>query len=255
MSIAYNTNDKPLLFCHRGIHHDAPENSIPAFQKTLELGFKAIETDLHICKSGEIVIMHDENLKRLTGVDKDIKSLTLSQLKELDLGTYCNPEYKGTQIPTLRELFELCGNNVLYDLELKSPTIHSGILAKKTWKIIQEYKLEFNCIVSSFNPLLIKEFERVSHFALQTGIIYSEGKAVPKALRHGWGSHLCNCTILKPEYPQVNSEMKEKLKNTKYKILPWCVDTITEAKQILEFNPMGIITNHPEILSKSNLFY
>jgi glycerophosphoryl diester phosphodiesterase len=255
MSIAYNTNDKPLLFCHRGVHQDAPENSLPAFEKVLKLGLNAIETDLHLCKSGEIVIMHDTNLKRMTGVDKDIRSLTISQIKELDIGINSSTKYKGTKIPTLREVFELCSNNVLYDLELKNSNLYNRELAQKTWKLIREYKLEYNCLISSFNPILIKEFEKISHNALQTALIYSEGKEVPRALRHGWGKHLCNCTILKPEYTQIDDKLYEKISNTRYKLLPWCVDTITEAKQLMEFNPIGIITNHPEILNKSNLFY
>lgn len=255
MSIAYNTNDKPLLFCHRGVHKDAPENSLLAFEKTLELGFKAIETDLHLCKSGEIVIMHDDNLKRMTGLDKDIRSLTLSQIKELDIGFNCSPNFKGTKIPTLRELFELCGNNVLYDLELKSSSINNNYFVKKVWNLIKEYKLEYNCLVSSFNPIIVNNFEKASHYALQTALIYSESKEVPKALRHGWGTHLCNCTILKPEYTQIDKNLFEKINHTKYKLLPWCVDTITEAKRLMEYKPMGMVTNHPEILSKSNLFY
>jgi glycerophosphoryl diester phosphodiesterase len=254
MSIAYNTNDKPLLFCHRGVHHDAPENSLPAFEKTLELGFKAIETDLHLCKSGEIVIMHDENLRRMTGVNKDIKSLTLSQIKELDIGINSALNFKGTKIPTLKEVFELCGNNVLYDLELKNSNIYNRELAKKTWKLIREYKLEYNCLISSFNPILIKKFENISNHALQTGLIYRDSKEVPRALRHGLGAHLCSCTILKPEFTQVTNKQFEKT-NNKYKLLPWCVDTISEAKRLMEFKPMGMITNHPEILQKSNLFY
>lgn len=252
MSIAYNTNDKPLLFCHRGVHNIFPENSLPAFKKTLDLGLKAIETDLHICKSGEIVIMHDENLKRMTGVDQDIRSLTLEQLKKLSLKSN-NNNSSNIKIPTLREVFELCENNVLYDLELKSPTVNSKGLALKTWNLIKEFKLEYNCLISSFNPITVREFERVSHQALQTAIIYSEDKKVPKIFRHGWGSNLCSCTIIKPEYTQVSDKLIEKKKN--YKVLPWCVDTITEAKQLMKFNPMGMITNNPEILTKSNLFY
>lgn len=255
MSIEYNTNDKPLLFCHRGVHHDAPENSLPAFEKVLDLGLKAIETDLHLCKSGEIVLIHDDDLKRMAGIDKTIRSLTLSQIREFDIGINCAIKFKGTKVPTLREVFELCSNNVLYDLELKSSNFYNRELVKITWKLIREYKLEYNCLISSFNPLLIREFEKTSHNALQTALIYSDDKGVPKALRHGWGKHLCSCKILKPDYTQINDSQYDKIDNTKYKLLPWCVDTISEAKQLMKFKPMGMITNHPEILSKSNLFY
>lgn len=255
MSIAYNTNDKPLLFCHRGIHRDAPENSIPAFKKVLELGFNAVETDLQVCKSGEIIVIHDHNLKRLTGVDKEVKQLTLSQIKELDLGFNSSSEFKETRIPTLKELFELCGNNILYDLELKSSTANNSLICKKTWELIQEFKLEFNCIISSFNPFALKEFDKISHFALRTCLIFEDGKKVPKSFRNGWASHLCNCTILKPCYNQINYDLLDKLKNSNFKIIPWCVNTITDAKQLMVLDPIGIITDNPEILIKSDLFY
>lgn len=255
MSIAYNINDKPLLFCHRGYHKEAPENSLAAFELVLENNFKAIETDIHVCKSGELVIMHDFNLKRMTGIDKDIRELTLEQIKEINIAVDSDSKFKNQKIPTLRELFELCKKDVVYDLELKSNTFENRKIAKKTWQLIQEYNMEYNVIVSSFNPLAIRSFESISNNGIQSAIIYSEGEGVPFPLKHGFGASLCNCTILKPEYTQLTPKTARKAKEHNYKFLPWCVDTIEEAKCLTNYNIIGMISNRVDIISKTGLFY
>lgn len=255
MSIAYNINDKPFLFCHRGYHKEAPENSLAAFEQVLENNFKAIETDIQICKSGELVLMHDFNLKRMTGIDKDIKDLELEQIKEINLSVDSNSKFKNQKIPTLRELFELCRKDVVYDLEIKSNTIENRKIARKTWQLIQEYNMEYNVIVSSFNPIAIRCFESISNNGLQSAIIYSEGEGVPFPLKHGFGANLCSCTILKPEYTQINPKTARKANENNYKFLPWCVDTIEDAKNLINYDIIGMISNNVDIISKTGFFY
>jgi glycerophosphoryl diester phosphodiesterase len=255
MSIAYNMNDKPLLFCHRGYHKEAPENSLSSFELVLENGFKAIETDIHMCKSGELVIMHDFNLKRMTGLDKDIRDLTLDQIKELNLLVETDSKFKYQKIPTLREVFELCKNDVVYDLEIKSNNLENIRIAKKTWQLIQEYHMEYNTIVSSFNPLALRSFEAISNNGIQSALIYSEGEGVPFPLRHGAGAAFCNCTILKPEYMQLNPKAARKAKEKNYKFLPWCVDTVEDAKSLINYNILGMISNRVDIIARTGFFY
>lgn len=252
MSIYFSNNNKPHLFCHRGIHLEAPENTLPAFEKCLENNFKAIETDIHICKSGELVILHDFNLNRIAGIDKKIEDLTLDEIKKVNVKS--NEKYSGTKIPTLEEVFKLCSNNVLYDLELKSNLYLNKNLTKKTWDLICKYKLQHNCLVSSFNPFAIKSFQKISNYSLQSGIIYSEDKSVPKVLQHGFGAKICHCNILKPEYIQVNSKKAKDAQNKGYKLLPWTVDSVEEAKKLINYKVFGIVTNNPFELRNTGFF-
>ena len=60
---------QPYLFAHRGCSKDAPENTLAAFELARQRGMPGIELDIHLCKSGELIVTHDDNLRRVTGAD------------------------------------------------------------------------------------------------------------------------------------------------------------------------------------------
>ena len=62
----------PLLFAHRGCSNAAPENTMAAFQKVLDYNIPGVELDVHICRTGELLVTHDFNLHRVTGFDSPI---------------------------------------------------------------------------------------------------------------------------------------------------------------------------------------
>lgn len=250
----YNYKNKPILFAHRGMNSFAPENSLDAFSLCLENNIPAIELDVHLIKSGELVVIHDFSTLRLTNKDYKIEELTLSEIKELDIGNSFKEGYKITRIPTLEEVFQLCSNNILYDIEIKTNTFNNTAISKKIWDLIRKYKLEFNTIITSFNPFALRSFEKITHHALLEGAIFSTDKEVPYLLRKGKGSYLFNCNIMKPHIELINDNTIQEWKNRNQKILPWCVDDVDTAKKLLNYNIMGIITNVPEIMKKSKLF-
>ena len=86
-------------FVHRGNSIKFTENSYESFQEAINIGYKYIETDLRITSDNKIVTFHDENLKRICGLEKDIRSLTYKEISQLDL-------YKGGTIPELSHVLE-----------------------------------------------------------------------------------------------------------------------------------------------------
>lgn len=135
---------------HRGLHDSAsPENSMSAFAKAMNCGY-AIEMDIHMSADGEIVVFHDDNLKRITGCDRAICEMTLAELKQLKLS--------GTEetIPTFVEFLDLVGGKVPLLIEIKDHK-NIGVLEQKTADILNNYKGEF--AVQSFNPFIVKWFK------------------------------------------------------------------------------------------------
>ena len=102
----------PLLFAHRGCSNAAPENTLASFKKVLDKKVPGVELDVQICKSGEIIVLHDLNLKRTTGFDALACETELEKIKELDAGSWFNESFTGEKIPTLDEVFEMMGNSV-----------------------------------------------------------------------------------------------------------------------------------------------
>ena len=139
-----------LFIAHRGLHNgfDVIENTIPAFRKALQKNIP-IELDVHILKDGNIVVSHDDTLKRLFGIDKKIKEFTYEQL--------CQYTFPNTNehIPLFSEVLSLINGKVLLDIELKYDQ-RIGKLEKKVSKMLDHYKGPF--IVKSFHPLSVLWF-------------------------------------------------------------------------------------------------
>jgi len=105
---------RPLIMAHRGDSGNTPENTMIALENAVEIGVDVLESDIHLTKDDEIVLFHDEDLKRTTGKEGTIRCPTLNELMEIDLGvnftldngdTYPFTD-NGHKIVTLREAFE-----------------------------------------------------------------------------------------------------------------------------------------------------
>lgn len=107
------------IIAHRGFSKNYPENTLLAFQKALDAGADGIETDLRLSLDNEPVIFHDDDLQRITGLNKTPESLTLNELQALDAGSWFDPGYKDEKIPSLQELLNLCSAKVTLILEVK----------------------------------------------------------------------------------------------------------------------------------------
>lgn len=139
--------DRFRLVAHRGLHdreQGIPENSLSAFQRAIDSG-KAIELDLHATADNQLVVLHDFQLKRMTGVPGIVEEWTLEDLQKLRLmGTDC-------RIPTLDEVLELVDGKVPLLLEIKSERLGDvGRLEPILVKRLASYEGEF--ILESFNP-------------------------------------------------------------------------------------------------------
>lgn len=109
------------LCAHRGAHKGvAPENSIPAFQKALELGAPEIEIDLWPSKDGEMFVFHNSTVECITGQKTLISNMTSKEIKALDIGNRFSPEFRGLQIPTFEEVLDLTANKTILNIHIKS---------------------------------------------------------------------------------------------------------------------------------------
>lgn len=226
---------KPMLFGHRGSSADHPENTIPSFADCLEHRIDGIELDVHLCKSGELVVVHDDDLKRVAQYDKKIADLTYEELTHIDVGN-------GEHVPLLKDVFDLGGMSLYYDIEIKAGDTKNLGLEKLLFGEIQGMNLASRCMISSFNPVSLLRFKRISRNTIPTALIYSDEPSVPKMLRHGGGRYIARPSYLKPS--------KQEFANApaSYQTCPWTIDDRDEAKKFLESGASGIISNDPKAL-------
>jgi glycerophosphoryl diester phosphodiesterase len=140
-----------IPIAHRGLHDkNTPENSLSAFKKAIEAGY-AIEIDVHLSSDGELMVFHDFNLKRMTGVDEDITSVSAEFSKSLKL--FGSDE----TIPTFDEVLALIDTKVPLLIEIKNEKA-VGALESKLNEVLQNYKGEF--AVQAFNPFVLAWFAK-----------------------------------------------------------------------------------------------
>lgn len=135
---------KIFIVGHRGAPSLAPENTLPSFEKAIELGVDFIELDVRQTKDGILVIIHDEKVDRTTDGTGEVSQLSLKQIKKLDAGSWFSPQFKGTTVPTLEEVLKNFGKKICYIIELKVKGIE-----EKVMKLVEEYDLIENAIILS----------------------------------------------------------------------------------------------------------
>lgn len=111
-----------LAVGHRGTVSFAPENTIPAFNKAIELGADLLEMDVRETKDGHLVVMHDASVKRTTGQRGIVALMTLDEIRALDAGAWFGSEYKGTSVPTFAEALAAIKGRALPDIDFKAGT-------------------------------------------------------------------------------------------------------------------------------------
>ena len=128
-------------FAHRGLHGGgAAENTLPAFARACEAGI-GIELDVQLSKDGEVVVFHDDNLKRMVGDDRRVDEVALAELRRFPLG-----------IPTFEEALKLIGGRVPLLVEIKNGKRNAELCAK-TLKLLKNYEGRY--VIESFSPLIL----------------------------------------------------------------------------------------------------
>ena len=140
-----------MIFAHRGASGDAPENTLEAFELAVKAGADGIELDVHICRSGEVVVAHDETVDRVSDGSGRIADMTLCELKKLRFNR-THPEYTEARLPLLSEVFGLLRPTGLHiNIELKNSIIAYPDLERR---VLEEAEKEFSLdriLFSSFN--------------------------------------------------------------------------------------------------------
>ncbi|MBP2568487.1 MULTISPECIES: glycerophosphodiester phosphodiesterase family protein [Agrobacterium] len=124
------------IVAHRGIWRDAPENSLLSIRRAIEAGYDVVEIDVRRTADGEFILLHDDTLERMTGVDKQPEQMTLEELTSLSLrnrdGGPANP-LTDEKLPGLRDVFELTRDRIFIHLDIKHRHVIPEVLdfAKK----------------------------------------------------------------------------------------------------------------------------
>lgn len=230
-----------IIFGHRGIPTLAPENSLKSFQFVLDNNVQGVEFDIHLTKDNKLVVIHDFNTKKMSNVDLEVAETDYKTLSSLDIG-------QNQHIPLLEDVFNLLGNRVKYDLEIKNRGLKRGIIVSELLKTIKKFNLEKIVMVTSFDPYLIKEFNKLKS-DIPVGIIYSNDKSLPLISRFGFGQFVTKCPIIKPDIKQLKGPLYFIYRWVlKKDIYTWTVNTKEEMEYAYSRGCLGICSDNPQKL-------
>jgi glycerophosphoryl diester phosphodiesterase len=143
------------VVAHRGAHNGIPENSLPAYQKAIDLGADFVEIDVRTTKDGNFVSVHNATIDAyVKGGSGKVKDMTLAELRALDIGLRVGPEWKGTRIPTFEEILVLCKGRIGIYLDLKDGEI------SKLVKIVKKHEMERDVFWYTW-PANIKKLKQI----------------------------------------------------------------------------------------------
>ena len=160
-----------LIFAHRGASGSAPENTLEAFELAARMGAHGVELDVHICRTGELVVAHDETVDRVTDGTGLISRLSLKELKSLSVN-HAHAEYRNARIPMLSEVFQLLRNTGLsVNIELKNSIIDYPDLERKVLEAVGRDFDPDRVLFSSFNHFSMLRMKKLNPSA-RCGLLY-----------------------------------------------------------------------------------
>ena len=235
--LSCNKNTKVMIIGHRGAMGHIAENTIPSIKKAMELGVDGIEIDVFKCKTGELVVFHDEKLDRLTNSSGFIESLELDSIKNiLVLDKY--------RIPTLEEVLQLIDGQVKLNIELKgyetaSPTNHliNQYINKGGWT-------DDKFIISSFKWDELEKFRSINKIvsiAILTEFDPIEAIPIAKKL---------DALAINPNYKSLNEDNINEIHANGFKIFSYTINEFSDIKRMIELGVDAIITDYPERVNR-----
>ena len=167
----FRNGDRPLVIAHRGDCINAPENTRASFQAALDAGADGIELDVFLLADNTVIVFHDEDTRRLTGVDGDITKMTLDDVRKLSV--------QGEPIPTLEEILDQFADNLLINVEMKAyrPEWDRRETGTEVAKVIRKCNASERVIVTSFDPYMLWYLER-EYAGLHSGFAYDDGMEI-----------------------------------------------------------------------------
>lgn len=241
---------KQNLIAHRGMHNKRngiPENSMLAFAKAIENSY-IIELDVHILKDKSVIVFHDDNLERMTGVNKNVKETTYNEIKKIKLqSTNC-------YIPLLKDVLKLVNGKVPLIIELKTD-VKCGSLEKETINILKTYTGQY--AIKSFSPLSIYWLKK-HHPKVIRGQLFSDFKGDKmNIIKKLFLKNMILNFITKPDFISYGIDGLPNARVEKYRktnlVLGWTITNKSEIERAKKYCDNLICENLDEIDNKSYL--
>lgn len=222
-----------LKIAHRGASGYEPDNTIRAFEKAIELGADMVELDVHLSKDGVPVVIHNAQIG-----GEPVKDLTLSQLKQFDVG-------KGERIPTLQEAIDCVNGRCQLYIELKGEGTEKPVI-----ELVRKNDMSREVIIASFDSEKVRRSKKLAPdwigsvltSEMEIDFVALARKAHADCIHFCWERHPSPHTLL-------TDDLMRTCRDAGLKVMIWHEERPEEIREIVKRDIYGIASNLPELLN------
>ena len=236
-------------FVHRGGDEEKTENTLEAFQYSSDLGFVFMETDVQLTSDGKVVIFHDNDLKRIAGLNKKVSDLSFKKIKEIDL-------IHGGRIPSLEETLSSFPN-LRFNIDIK---VDSAV--DETIKIVKNFNAFNKVCLAAFSSKRLRRIRELTNSDLCSSMGQAE---IVRLLLSSYGLNfraspgLCaQVPVSQFGIPIVTKRFIKKIHDLNKLIHVWTIDETQEMYRLIDLGVDGLMTDKPTVLKEAlvarNLF-
>ncbi|HEY9787220.1 MAG TPA: glycerophosphodiester phosphodiesterase family protein [Candidatus Obscuribacterales bacterium] len=242
----------PKVISHRGGRSWAPENTLAAFRMSLDIGVFGLELDVHRCASGELVVIHDEDINRTTNGVGLVKDVTYDELRRLDAGSWWDEahgqpgesRFVGERIPLLTDVLALVDGKAMLNIEIKNTPVDYPGIEDDLLDALAQYKHTETVIVSSFDHRLMSLLHRKRgdlNIALLADALLIDMPLMARQM---------GATYWHPCFGSLRREAVEEAHQSGIAVHAWTINAQREWQWAVEWGIDGIITDDPLALTK-----
>lgn len=221
-----------------------PENSILGIKDSIKYRINYVEIDVQESKDGVVVLMHDENLKRLTGLNKRVSQLNYNQIKKLNILSLNPFDTKYEKIPTLDQVIQHINGKLNLIIDIK-PYGNTADLTKKVVYIIQKHNLVNKCIVQSLSYSILTTVKNLNPNIITGYVVTNPTKDL----------FLMNVNFYSVKQNLVTKDLVKMIHKSNREVYVWPINTQVDMLKFINLNVDGIITNVPKALIYKNSYF
>jgi glycerophosphoryl diester phosphodiesterase len=241
----FTPQDRPFIIAHRGASAAAPQNTLAAFRRALELGADGVELDVRLSADGIPVVIHNFEVDQVTDGKDKVADKALVELKELDAGGKFAPQFAGERIPTLAEVFEALEGKLLVNVELKDVSPKDVGLEAPVVEAVRKCGMKNKVLFSSFNPFSLRRIRSLAP-EIPSGLLYAHG--LPIYLRRAWFAPFTPHEVRHPDAEMTDARLVRWCHVRKLRVNVWTVDEPDKMRRLIALGVDGIITDVPDVL-------
>lgn len=242
LSDSFSQEEKyPAIWAHRGVSGHAPENTLPAFDLAARMGCDGVELDVQMTRDGELVVVHDESIDRVSDGQGFVRDLTWKELRKYNFNRSF-PAYGRLKVPALEEVYALLkGTGLTINLELKNSVYFYEGMEEKILKLAHRMGMEERILYSSFNHYSMKRIKELNP-AVNIAFLYADGFLDMAGYAKKNRSFAIHPAFRNLAYPGLLADChKEGIR-----VHVWTPNEKEELMAAAAFKVDAVITNYPE---------